>query len=224
MKKPFTRLKSTLLFWICFLYIGMPKNLGLNGGYYSAGLQQAHSTTPHEAPHSAGAHAPQSVPPPQAVAPPPVSAVSAAPPPGLPHGLVSKSVWINKHTHTQATTIILYIYIATTIDLLNYRSWSLTQMKLFHSRIAATECPRSEQSSCIQTGDIRSTLVFFHQNCLLITVRVQCVLNVFFFSQILNHKIQKCFAIVRQLIVVKHFQLIDAEWIFMIWIQNLIIQ
>lgn len=70
----------------------MTKNLGLNGGYYSAGLQQAHSTTPHEAPHSAGAHAPQSVPPPQAVAPPPVSAVSAAPPPGIPHGLVSKSV------------------------------------------------------------------------------------------------------------------------------------
>lgn len=64
----------------------MTKNLGLNGGYYSAGLQQAHSTTPHETP----AHAP-SVPPPPAVAPPSV-AVSAAQAPGIPHGLVSKSV------------------------------------------------------------------------------------------------------------------------------------
>lgn len=63
---------------------------GINGGYYSAALQQAHSTTPHEAPHSAGAHAPQTVPPPQAVAPPPVSVVAAAPP-QIPH-LVSKSV------------------------------------------------------------------------------------------------------------------------------------
>lgn len=65
---------------------------GINGGYYSGALQQAHSTTPHEAPHSAGAHAPQSVPPPQTVQPPPVSVVAAAPPPGIPHGLVSKSV------------------------------------------------------------------------------------------------------------------------------------
>ncbi|XP_037026835.1 C-terminal-binding protein isoform X2 [Bradysia coprophila] len=64
---------------------------GINGGYYSGALQQAHSTTPHEAPHSAGAHAPQSVPPPQTVQPPPVSVVAAAPPPGIPHGLVSKS-------------------------------------------------------------------------------------------------------------------------------------
>ncbi|KAJ6637950.1 C-terminal-binding protein [Pseudolycoriella hygida] len=63
---------------------------GINGGYYSGALQQAHSTTPHEAPHSA-AHAPQSVPPPKAVQPPPVSVVAAAPPPGIPHGLVSKS-------------------------------------------------------------------------------------------------------------------------------------
>lgn len=85
------RWKGTLLSWICFLCIGMTKNLGLNGGYYSAGLQQAHSTTPHEAPHSVGAHAPQSVPP-SSVTAPPVSAVSAAPPPGLPHGLSSKSV------------------------------------------------------------------------------------------------------------------------------------
>lgn len=65
---------------------------GINGGYYSGALQQAHSTTPHEAPHSAGAHAPQTVPPPQTAPPPPVSVVSAAPPPGIPHGLVSKSV------------------------------------------------------------------------------------------------------------------------------------
>ncbi|XP_055323270.1 C-terminal-binding protein [Sitodiplosis mosellana] len=58
---------------------------GLNGGYYSGGLQQAHSTTPHEAPHSAGA--PTSVPPPSAGPPPTVSAISAV----QPHGLVSKS-------------------------------------------------------------------------------------------------------------------------------------
>ncbi|XP_031633482.1 C-terminal-binding protein-like isoform X2 [Contarinia nasturtii] len=63
---------------------------GLNGGYYSGGLQQAHSTTPHEAPHSAGA--PTSVPPPSAGPPPTVSAISAVQPQGIPHGLVSKSV------------------------------------------------------------------------------------------------------------------------------------
>lgn len=72
------------------------KNLGLNGGYYSGGLQQAHSTTPHEAPHSAGAHAPSTVPPPQSGPPPPVSAISAVQPQGIPHGLVSKSVSANK--------------------------------------------------------------------------------------------------------------------------------
>lgn len=89
----------------------MAKNLGLNGGYYSAGLQQAHSTTPHEAPHSAGAHAPQSVPPPQAVAPPPVSAVSAAPPPGIPHGLVSKSVKLQTNKYiTLIMFCLIYIY------------------------------------------------------------------------------------------------------------------
>lgn len=27
---------------------------GLNGGYYAGALQQAHSTTPHDAPHSIG--------------------------------------------------------------------------------------------------------------------------------------------------------------------------
>lgn len=66
---------------------------GINGGYYSGGLQQAHSTTPHEAPHSV-AHAPPSGPPPPTTAPPPVSAVRevAPPPQGVPHGLVSKSV------------------------------------------------------------------------------------------------------------------------------------
>lgn len=64
---------------------------GINGGYYSGALQQAHSTTPHEVPHSAGAHPPPSGPPPPSAPPPPVSAVTAAPPPGLQHGLVSKS-------------------------------------------------------------------------------------------------------------------------------------
>lgn len=67
---------------------------GINGAYYSGGLhtQQAHSTTPLEAPHSAGSatHAPSSGPPPSAVsAPPPVSAVAA--PPGIQHAMVSKS-------------------------------------------------------------------------------------------------------------------------------------
>lgn len=75
-----------------FYFFASTNSAGINGGYYSGALQQAHSTTPHEAPHSAGAHAPQSVPPPQTVQPPPVSVVAAAPPPGIPHGLVSKSV------------------------------------------------------------------------------------------------------------------------------------
>lgn len=61
---------------------------GINGGYYSAALQQAHSTTTHEAPHSAMPHVP-SVGQPQAMALP-VSAVSTAPS-GIGHGLVSKS-------------------------------------------------------------------------------------------------------------------------------------
>ncbi|XP_063703344.1 C-terminal-binding protein isoform X2 [Culicoides brevitarsis] len=60
---------------------------GINGGYYSGGLQQAHSTTPLEAPHSAGSHVPPSVSTPQAV--PPSSAVSAPPP--LQHPLLNKS-------------------------------------------------------------------------------------------------------------------------------------
>lgn len=68
-----------------------PYTEGINGGYYSGALQQAHSTTPHEVPHSAGPHAPPSGPPPSASAPPAVSAVAAAPPPGIQHGLVSKS-------------------------------------------------------------------------------------------------------------------------------------
>ncbi|XP_058116763.1 C-terminal-binding protein isoform X2 [Anopheles ziemanni] len=56
---------------------------GINGGYYSGGLQQAHSTTPLEAPHSAGSHAPPSgggPPPPSVAVVPPVSAVTAPPP------------------------------------------------------------------------------------------------------------------------------------------------
>ncbi|XP_021693116.1 C-terminal-binding protein isoform X4 [Aedes aegypti] len=58
---------------------------GINGGYYSSGgLQQAHSTTPLEAPHSAGSHGPPSGPPPPSVAVPPVSAVTAPPPQGSP--------------------------------------------------------------------------------------------------------------------------------------------
>ncbi|XP_021693118.1 C-terminal-binding protein isoform X6 [Aedes aegypti] len=66
---------------------------GINGGYYSSGgLQQAHSTTPLEAPHSAGSHGPPSGPPPPSVAVPPVSAVTAPPPQGIQHSMVSKSV------------------------------------------------------------------------------------------------------------------------------------
>lgn len=64
---------------------------GINGGYYSGALQQAHSTTPHEVPHSAGAHAPPTVPPSQAVSAPPVSAVPQPNQVGLQLGLVSKS-------------------------------------------------------------------------------------------------------------------------------------
>ncbi|XP_055616957.1 C-terminal-binding protein isoform X2 [Toxorhynchites rutilus septentrionalis] len=64
---------------------------GINGGYYSGGLQQAHSTTPLEAPHSAGSHGPPSGPPPPSVAVPPVSAVTAPPPQGIQHSMVSKS-------------------------------------------------------------------------------------------------------------------------------------
>lgn len=64
---------------------------GMNGGYYAAGggavagaqagalpVQQAHSTTPHEVPHSVTAP-----PPPQ---PPPVTQ-----PPGIPHSMVSSN-------------------------------------------------------------------------------------------------------------------------------------
>lgn len=66
---------------------------GMNGGYYAAGggagvgstpgagtlpVQQAHSTTPHEVPHSVTS----------AVAPPPPQP-PAPQPPGLPHSLVS---------------------------------------------------------------------------------------------------------------------------------------
>lgn len=77
----------------CFLFKNIKKT-GLNGGYY-AGLQQAHSTTPHEsAPHVGGSGG--NIPPP-VVNPPPVSAtppVSSVPQSqvGLQLGLVSKSV------------------------------------------------------------------------------------------------------------------------------------
>lgn len=67
---------------------------GINGGYYSGGLhtQQAHSTTPLEAPHSAGSTHASSGPPQQqsAVSAPPVA--SAVAPPGIQHAMVSKSV------------------------------------------------------------------------------------------------------------------------------------
>lgn len=68
--------------------VGGPE--GMNGGYYAAGggavaaqtgalpVQQAHSTTPHEVPHSVTAP-----PPPQ---PPPVTQ-----PPGIPHSLVGNN-------------------------------------------------------------------------------------------------------------------------------------
>lgn len=59
--------------------------------YTEGALQQAHSTTPHEVPHSAGAHAPPTVPPSQAVSAPPVSAVPQPNQVGLQLGLVSKS-------------------------------------------------------------------------------------------------------------------------------------
>lgn len=74
-----------------------PYTEGINGGYYSGALQQAHSTTPHEVPHSAGPHAPPSGPPPSASAPPAVSAVTAAPPPGIQHGLPLSAPDPNNH-------------------------------------------------------------------------------------------------------------------------------
>ncbi|CRL06178.1 CLUMA_CG019022, isoform A [Clunio marinus] len=67
---------------------------GINGGYYSGGLhtQQAHSTTPLEAPHSAGSTHAASGPPqqPSAVSAPPAQS-AVAPPPGIQHAMVSKS-------------------------------------------------------------------------------------------------------------------------------------
>lgn len=48
---------------------------GLNGGYYTGALQQAHSTTPHDAPHSVGG----------ALAPPPTASnVNPSPVPTVP--------------------------------------------------------------------------------------------------------------------------------------------
>lgn len=65
-------------------------NAGLNGGYYSGGLQQAHSTTPLEAPHSAGPHVPPSVSTPQSAVP--TAPPAAVPPPTIQHALLNKSV------------------------------------------------------------------------------------------------------------------------------------
>jgi hypothetical protein len=70
---------------------------GINGGYYSGGLHtQVHSTTPLEAPHSAGStHASAaSAPPSQSASAPPTSA------PGI-HGLVSKSVSYDEARHAK---------------------------------------------------------------------------------------------------------------------------
>lgn len=70
---------------------------GLNGGYYAGALQQAHSTTPHDAPHSIGG-IPLSIlgGPPTNVNPSPVPSVPPVhvlPQVGLQLGLVSsKSV------------------------------------------------------------------------------------------------------------------------------------
>lgn len=66
---------------------------GLNGGYYSGGLQQAHSTTPLEAPHSAGPHVPPSVSTPQSAVPASASVAAAgAQPPSIQHSMLNKSV------------------------------------------------------------------------------------------------------------------------------------
>ncbi|EDS27144.1 conserved hypothetical protein [Culex quinquefasciatus] len=77
------------------------------GGYSEGGLQQAHSTTPLEAPHSAGSHGPPSGPPPPSVAVPPVSGVTAPPPQGIllqtpHHSMVSKSS--SSHCFSEETT------------------------------------------------------------------------------------------------------------------------
>lgn len=71
-----------------------PFTAGINGGYYSGGLhtQQAHSTTPLEAPHSAGSTHASSGPPQQSAVSAPPAASAVAPPPGIQHAMVSKSV------------------------------------------------------------------------------------------------------------------------------------
>lgn len=62
-------------------------------GYSEGGLhtQQAHSTTPLEAPHSAGSTHASSGPPQQQSTAAPPAASAVAPPPGIPHAMVSKS-------------------------------------------------------------------------------------------------------------------------------------
>ena len=105
---------------------------GLNGGYYSGGLQQAHSTTPHEAPHSAGA--PSSVPPPSGGGPPPtVSAISAVQPQGIPHGLVSKSV---SSEHTQKSQFYCHNFHNHNVNLFSFFLFSFILLTN-HLRLAA---------------------------------------------------------------------------------------
>lgn len=81
------------------LLIYLNFSAGINGGYYAGALpvQQAHSTTPHEAPHSAApSHVPAvpsggGGPPPQSVAAP-VTPVAPPPPQGIPtHAMVIKT-------------------------------------------------------------------------------------------------------------------------------------
>lgn len=62
-------------YYICYIHIVSPA--GVNGGYYQGGalpVQQAHSTTPHEVPHtvapSAAPQTPQPQPPAGPVIPP----------------------------------------------------------------------------------------------------------------------------------------------------------
>lgn len=78
---------------------------GGGAGYTEGGLQQAHSTTPLEAPHSAGSHGPPSGPPPPSSAAQAVSAVTAPPPQGIilqQHSMVSKSS--SSHCFSEETT------------------------------------------------------------------------------------------------------------------------
>ncbi|XP_026473272.1 C-terminal-binding protein [Ctenocephalides felis] len=81
---------------------------GINGGYYAGALpvQQAHSTTPHEAPHSAApSHVPAvptggGGPPPQSVAAP-VTPVAPPPPQGIPTHAMPLSAPDPSNHHSQ---------------------------------------------------------------------------------------------------------------------------